>query len=134
VGGRRKRTPDLVRVTCTAQDHRDTEEFGRQGFHLLCLAELAPLETGGFTLLERGISSAEMTRVKPALIVRELGHGAWTYRFKCAGRRGCGDDPQVHEDTLVASVTALFQLAREKDPRASRIDLDITWLTGHHMA
>lgn len=120
----------MVRITCTDQYHWDTAEFASQGFHLLCLAELAPLEAGGFTLRERGISSAVMTQVKPTLVVRELGHGAWTYQFKCEGNRGCGRDPQMHEDRLLAIVTALFRLEREKDPRATRIDLDITRLEG----
>ena len=117
-----------MRITCTDQYHRDTTEFASQGFHLLCLAELVPLEAGGFTLRERGISSAVMTQVKRALVVRELGHGDWTYQFKCEGNGGCGRDPQMHEDRLLAIVTALFRLERERDPRATRIDLDITRL------
>jgi len=117
-----------VRLTCADQYHRGTEEFAKHGFHLLCLAELVPLEAGGFTLRERGISSAAMTRVKSSLAVRELGHGAWTYQFKCEGTWGCGDDPQLHEDRLLAIVMALFRSEREKDPRATRIDLPITWL------
>jgi hypothetical protein len=119
-----------VRATCTDQYHRNTTEFAIQGFHLLCLAELVPLEAGGFTLRERGISSAVMTRVKPALVVRELGHGAWTYQFRCEGNRGCGLDTQMHEDRLLAIVMALFRLEREKDPRVTRIDLDIMRLKG----
>lgn len=119
-----------MRITCTDQYHRDTTEFATQGFHLLCLADLVPLEAGGFTLRERGISSAVMTRVKPALVVRELGHGAWTYQFMCEGNGGCGRDLQMHEDSLLAKVMALFRVEREKDPRATRIDLDITRLKG----
>ena len=119
-----------MRVTCTDEYHRGTEEFAKQGFHLLCLAELLPLEAGGFTLHERGVSTAMMTRVKSALVVRELGHGAWTYQFKCQGKGGCGDDLQMHEDRLMKIVMTLFRHAREKDPRATRIDLSITWLKG----
>jgi hypothetical protein len=82
----------------------------------------------GFTLRERGISPAEMTRVKRSLAVRELGLGAWTYRFICSGRRGCRLDKQRHEDELLQIVTALFRHEREKNPGATRIDLDITRL------
>ena len=70
------------------------------------------------TLRERGISSAVMTQVKPALVVRELGHGAWTYQFKCEGNRGCGRDPQMHEDRLLAIVAALFRLRARGKIRA----------------
>lgn len=130
LSGKRKRTADLVRIICTDRYHRDTTEFATQGFRLLCLAELVPWEAGSFALRERGISSAVMTRVKRSLVVRELGHGAWTYQFKCEGNRGCGRDPQMHEDRVLAIVMALFGLEREKDPRATRIDLDITRFKG----
>ena len=97
---------------------------------MLCVAELVPLEAGGFTLRERGISPAVMTRVKSALVVRELGHGAWTYQFKCEGKRGCGRDTQMHEDRLLRIVMELLRLKRAEDPRATRIDLDITLFDG----
>ena len=83
----RRRTPDLVCVICTRQYHRDQTESAR-GFRLICLMELVPLAAGGFMLRERGISPAEMTRVKRSLAVRELGLGAWTYRFICSVRHG----------------------------------------------
>jgi hypothetical protein len=127
VSGERKRTPDLVRVICTRQHHREEAEQAR-GFRLVCLLELVPLAGGGFTLRERGISPAEMTRVKRSLAVRELGLGAWTYRFICSGRRGCRLDKQRHEDELLEIVTALFRHEREKNPGATRIDLDMTRL------
>jgi hypothetical protein len=120
----------LVRLICTDQYHRDTAEYAAGGFHLLCVAELVPLEARGFTLRERGISPAVMTRVKRALVVRELGHGAWTYQFKCEGKRGCGRDPQMHEDRLLQIVMELFRLKRDQDPRPTRIDLDITLFDG----
>jgi hypothetical protein len=127
VSGRRKRTPDLVRVICTDQHHRKEAENAR-GFRLLCLMELVPLAAGGFTLRELGISPAVMTRVKRFLAVRELGLGEWTYRFMCSGRRGCGLDKQRHEGDLLEIVTAVFRHEREEDPGATRIDLDITRL------
>lgn len=128
MSGKRKRTPDLVRVVCSRQQHRDQAESGTRGFRVLCLMELAPLEAGGVTLRERGISPAVMTRVKRSLVVRELGLGAWTYRFMCSGRRGCRLDKQRHEGELLEIVSALFRLERGKDPSATRIDLDITRL------
>lgn len=127
MSGERKRTPDLVRVICTRRHHREETENARD-FRLLCLMELTPLAAGGFTLRERGISPAAMTRVKRSLAVRELGLGAWTYRFICSGRHGCRLDKQRHEGELLEIVTALFRHEREKNPGATRIDLDITRL------
>jgi hypothetical protein len=103
-------------VICTRQHHRDQTESAR-GSRLICLMELVPLAAGGFTLRERGISSAEMTRVKRSLAVRELGLGAWTYRFICSGRHGCRLDKQRHEGDLLDIVTALFRHERSKESR-----------------
>jgi hypothetical protein len=128
VSGERRRTPDLVRVICTRQHHREEAEDAIRSFRLICMMELVPLAGSGFTLRERGISPAEMTRVKRSLAVRELGLGAWTYRFICSGRRGCRLDKQRHEDELLEIVTALFRHEREKNPGATRIDLDISRL------
>lgn len=127
MSGERGRTPDLVRVICTRQHHRDQTESAR-GSRLICLMELVPLAAGGFTLRERGISPAEMTRVKRSLAVRELGLGAWTYRFICSGRHGCRLDKQRHKGDLLDIVTALFRHERSRNPGATRIDLDITRL------
>jgi hypothetical protein len=127
VSGERTRTPDLVRVICTRRHGREETDSARS-FRLICLMELVPLAEGGLTLRERGISPAEMTRVKRSLAVRQLGLGVWTYRFICAGRHGCRLDRQRHDGELLEVVTALFRHEREKNPRATRVDLDITRL------
>jgi hypothetical protein len=128
MGGEQEPTLDLVRVVCTAWHPGQETEFASGSLRVLCLMELAPLEGGGFTLREQGISSAVMTRVKRSLAVRQLGRGAWTYRFICGGREGCGLDKQRHEDKLMEFVAALFRYEREKDPGATQIDLPIQHL------
>jgi hypothetical protein len=125
---KQKRTLELVRMVCIAPHPREEEEetaFASGSPRVLCLMELVPLEAGGFTLREQRISPAVMTRVWRSLAVRELGLRAWTYRFICTGRGGCGLDKQRHEDMLLEFVAALFRHEREKDPGATQIDLPI---------
>ena len=112
-----------MRVVCTDRYHRDTEEFTRRGFRFLEALELLPVHTNApasrsFTLNRKSISSDQMAPVKAGR--RE--HGEHVYRFKCS----CGRDEQHAEFKLVDLVVARFKAACAVDPRATRIDLDIT--------
>ena len=120
MGGRRRRTRGLVRVICTCDKHKDTKEYAAHGFHLVCTMELQPMAGGGFRLNFKDASPAAVGPVKA--IVHE--DGQVTYKFMCS----CGRDPQHHERELISAVLALFELKRETDPRATRVDLNIMFL------
>jgi hypothetical protein len=63
MSGKRRPKPG-VRVICTDEYHRDTEEFARQGFHFLCMMRLFPMADGGFWPNLAGISAAAVAPVK----------------------------------------------------------------------
>ena len=117
MGGKRKAEPG-VRVICTDQYHRDSEEFARRGFRFLHMMELRPLADGGYSLSERGISPAAVHPVKP------VAHGddGFLYQFKCS----CGRDLQRRGNNLVGKVLSLIAATGTADPLAARVDLDIT--------
>lgn len=120
MGGRRRRTRGLVRVICTCDKHKDTKEYADHGFHLVCTMELQPMADGGYRLSLNKTSPGAVGPVKA--IVHE--NGERTYKFACS----CGRSPQRREQELVTAVLALFRLARETDPRATRVDLPIMFL------
>jgi hypothetical protein len=79
---------------------------------------LLPMADGGLTLNWKGISPAQIAPVKPIIKAQ----GEHVFRFECS----CGRDVQRTEFKLLDRVTALFKAAVSADPRATRVDLDIT--------
>ena len=129
MSGRRKRTQGLVRVVCTDGYHRDTAEFARYGFHRLCPLVFDPAADPRLTLDPKSTAWMRTSRTVGDFPVQmapvkssRRADGQWTYQFRCS----CGLDLQRLESGLMDHVTALLGAAYAADPRATRVDLDIT--------
>jgi len=119
VSGKRRPKPG-VRVICTDEYHRDTEEFARQGFHFLCMMRLFPMADGGFWPNLAGVSAAAVAPVKRSIHP----DGQRVYQFTCS----CGLDLQRLENKLVEHLLTLVSATGATDPLTGRVDLDLTTL------